>query len=88
MKFKDLTTVQKLNPEKVNVFTADLLELFPKLLVEAEDKGADVAVVKSAKEGVFTAGLDIMAMYRKARVGFFAFVKMLKLYLPRYNSGY
>ena len=56
---------------KVNVFTADLLELFPKLLVEAEAQGADVAVVKSAREGVFTAGLDIMAMYRKATVNSF-----------------
>ena len=54
----------------MNVFTADLLELFPKLLIQAEQEGADVAVVKSAKEGVFTAGLDIMAMYRKATVNF------------------
>ena len=58
-------------PLKVNVFTADLLELFPTLLVEAETQGADVAVVKSAREGVFTAGLDIMAMYRKATVNSF-----------------
>ena len=68
----------ELNNPPVNVFTRELLEQFPLALVEAEERGANVVVVKSAREGVFTGGLDIMAMYRTSEEELRSYSRLIK----------
>ena len=68
----------ELNNPPVNVFTRELLEQFPLALEKAEQQGADVVVVKSAREGVFTGGLDIMAMYRTSEEELRSYSRLIK----------
>merc|ERR1719259_1510193 len=61
---KDEVATLELNNPPVNILTRSLLEQFPKAFEEAENQGAEVIVIKSAKPGVYSAGLDISELYK------------------------
>ena len=51
-------------PVELKYPNENLFEQYPKAFAEAENGGAEVIVIKAAKPGVFSAGLDITEFYQ------------------------